>query len=230
VVFGRPIGQTQGIQFPIAKAYASMRAAELMVKEATRKYEAGLDCGAEANMAKDAGGGRLLGKLPTPACRPMAASASPKNTTSNASSARRGSIRFAPISTNLIFVAPCRACAGHASLLLRNNDAALEGLIVIAVEQAVRRTILQLTAGRCRRACDQGGAARGRLCTRLRCRGERTKQLFRLAQPRQGFGGHRPRDRGRTREPRTADRRRGRADPESQAGFRWTSSASRWIA
>ena len=52
VVFGRPIGQNQGIQFPIAKAYASMRAAELMVKEATRKYEAGLDCGAEANMSK----------------------------------------------------------------------------------------------------------------------------------------------------------------------------------
>src|ERR1700761_6986346 len=51
-VFGRPIGQNQGIQFPIAKAYAAMRAAELMVKEATRKYEAGLDCGAEANMAK----------------------------------------------------------------------------------------------------------------------------------------------------------------------------------
>jgi acyl-CoA dehydrogenase len=51
-VFGRPIGQNQGIQFPIAKSYAAMRAAELMVKEATRKYEAGLDCGAEANMAK----------------------------------------------------------------------------------------------------------------------------------------------------------------------------------
>jgi alkylation response protein AidB-like acyl-CoA dehydrogenase len=52
VVFGRPIGMNQGVQFPIAKAYAAMRAAELMVKEATRKYEAGLDCGAEANMAK----------------------------------------------------------------------------------------------------------------------------------------------------------------------------------
>src|SRR3954467_2168618 len=51
-VFGRPIGMNQGIQFPIAKAYAAMRAAELMVREATRKYEAGLDCGAEANMAK----------------------------------------------------------------------------------------------------------------------------------------------------------------------------------
>ncbi|ECB6741088.1 acyl-CoA dehydrogenase, partial [Salmonella enterica subsp. enterica serovar Panama] len=51
-VFGRPIGANQGIQFPIARAYANMRAAELMVKEATRRYEAGLDCGAEANMAK----------------------------------------------------------------------------------------------------------------------------------------------------------------------------------
>src|SRR2546428_5519877 len=52
VVFDRPIGQNQGVQFPIARAYAQMRAAELMVREATRKYEAGLDCGAEANMAK----------------------------------------------------------------------------------------------------------------------------------------------------------------------------------
>ena len=51
-VFGRPIGANQGIQFPIARAYANMRAADLMVKEATRLYEAGRDCGAEANMAK----------------------------------------------------------------------------------------------------------------------------------------------------------------------------------
>lgn len=51
-VFGRPIGQNQGVQFPIAKAYANMRAADLMVKEALRKFEAGEDCGAEANMAK----------------------------------------------------------------------------------------------------------------------------------------------------------------------------------
>jgi len=51
-VFGRPIGQNQGIQFPIAKAYANMRAAELMVREAIRLYEAGTNPGAEANMAK----------------------------------------------------------------------------------------------------------------------------------------------------------------------------------
>ena len=51
-VFGRPIGQNQGIQFPIARAYANMRAAELMVREAVRLYEAGENAGAEANMAK----------------------------------------------------------------------------------------------------------------------------------------------------------------------------------
>ena len=52
VVFGRPIGQNQGVQFPIARAYAQMRAADLMVREAARLYEAGENCGAEANMAK----------------------------------------------------------------------------------------------------------------------------------------------------------------------------------
>jgi acyl-CoA dehydrogenase len=51
-VFGRPIGRNQGIQFPIAQAYAHMRAADLMVREAARLYEAGETCGAEANMAK----------------------------------------------------------------------------------------------------------------------------------------------------------------------------------
>ena len=52
VLFNRPIGQNQGVQFPIAKAYAQMRAAELMVQEAAALYSAGKECGAEANMAK----------------------------------------------------------------------------------------------------------------------------------------------------------------------------------
>jgi alkylation response protein AidB-like acyl-CoA dehydrogenase len=51
-VFGRPIGQNQGIQFPLARAYAQMRAAELMVHEGCRKFEAGQTPGEEANMAK----------------------------------------------------------------------------------------------------------------------------------------------------------------------------------
>jgi len=52
VVFGRPIGQNQGIQFPIARAYAATEAAALMVKRAIQLFEAGKPCGAEANMAK----------------------------------------------------------------------------------------------------------------------------------------------------------------------------------
>jgi alkylation response protein AidB-like acyl-CoA dehydrogenase len=52
IVFGRPIGQNQGIQFPIAKAYAQMRAAELMIARAAALYEVGAECGAEANMGK----------------------------------------------------------------------------------------------------------------------------------------------------------------------------------
>ena len=51
-VFGRPIGQNQGIQFPIAKAYAATEAADLMVQKAAALYDAGERPGAEANMAK----------------------------------------------------------------------------------------------------------------------------------------------------------------------------------
>jgi acyl-CoA dehydrogenase len=52
VVFGRPIGQNQGVQFPLARAYAQTRAAELMVAQAAKRFDAGLDCGEEANIAK----------------------------------------------------------------------------------------------------------------------------------------------------------------------------------
>jgi acyl-CoA dehydrogenase len=52
VVFGRPIGQNQGVQFPIARAYAETRAADLMNRSAAALFAAGRDCGEEANMAK----------------------------------------------------------------------------------------------------------------------------------------------------------------------------------
>jgi acyl-CoA dehydrogenase len=51
-VFGRPIGQNQGVQFPIARAYASVEAAALMVEKAAALFERGEPCGAEANVAK----------------------------------------------------------------------------------------------------------------------------------------------------------------------------------
>jgi len=52
VVFGKPIGRNQGIQFPIARAYAEWRAADLMVRAAAALFDAGRPCGAEANTAK----------------------------------------------------------------------------------------------------------------------------------------------------------------------------------
>ena len=51
-VFARPIGQNQGVQFPIARCYAQMRSAELMVHHAAQVYDQGGNPGAEANMAK----------------------------------------------------------------------------------------------------------------------------------------------------------------------------------
>lgn len=52
VVFGRPIGQNQGVQFPIAEAYIEVEAANLMRWEACRRYDAQQPCGTQANMAK----------------------------------------------------------------------------------------------------------------------------------------------------------------------------------
>jgi acyl-CoA dehydrogenase len=52
VVFDRPIGQNQGVQFPIARAFAETEAAELMVRKAAALFDAGAPCGPEANMAK----------------------------------------------------------------------------------------------------------------------------------------------------------------------------------
>ncbi|MFZ0116664.1 MAG: acyl-CoA dehydrogenase family protein [Xanthobacteraceae bacterium] len=52
VVFGRPIGQNQGIQFPIARAYAEWKAADLMTRAAAALFDAGRPCGEEANTSK----------------------------------------------------------------------------------------------------------------------------------------------------------------------------------
>ena len=92
-VFGRPIGQNQGIQFPIAKAYAvdARRRTDGEGSHPQIRGRARLRRGGQHG--QDAGGRRRPGKRRMPACRPMAASASPRNTTSSANSARRGSTR-----------------------------------------------------------------------------------------------------------------------------------------
>ena len=60
-MFGRPIGQNQGVQFPIAKAYVDIEAANLMRFKACALFDAHQPCGAEANMALASGRGRFLG-------------------------------------------------------------------------------------------------------------------------------------------------------------------------
>jgi acyl-CoA dehydrogenase len=52
VIFGKPIGANQGVQFPIAKAHMAVEAADLMRTKAAKMFDAGMPCGAEANMAK----------------------------------------------------------------------------------------------------------------------------------------------------------------------------------
>src|SRR5262249_59904219 len=52
VMFGKPIGANQGVQFPIAKSHMSIEAADLMRTKAAKLFDAGEPCGPEANMAK----------------------------------------------------------------------------------------------------------------------------------------------------------------------------------
>jgi acyl-CoA dehydrogenase len=94
VVFGRPIGQNQGVQFPIAEAYIEVEAANLMRWEGLRLFDAAPALRRQANMAKYLAAKASAGRRPTPASSSTAASASPANTTSSASSARRGCTRW----------------------------------------------------------------------------------------------------------------------------------------
>ena len=90
VVFGRPIGQNQGIQFPIARAYAGMRAAGLMVDEASRRTSPA----ARKPTWRRCWRRMPASRPPTSRSRPMAASVSPRTTTSNGNSAKRVSTRW----------------------------------------------------------------------------------------------------------------------------------------
>ena len=93
VVFDRPIGQNQGVQFPIAERYIEIEAANLMRFEACRLFDARRALRRGGQHGQDTWRQRRRGRRRTPACRSTAASVSPANTTSSASSARRGSIR-----------------------------------------------------------------------------------------------------------------------------------------
>ncbi len=93
VVFDRPIGKNQGVQFPIADAYIEVEAANLMRFKAARLFDAGRPAAPRPTWPSTLRP-RHRGKRPTCACRPTAASDLPVNTTSNASSAKPACTRW----------------------------------------------------------------------------------------------------------------------------------------
>jgi alkylation response protein AidB-like acyl-CoA dehydrogenase len=92
VVFGRPIGQNQGISFPLAEAHARLAAAGLAIRHASWRIDHDLAAGEQANLAKFLGSwpARPASPPPTRPCRPTAGSATPASTTSSATGGRPG--------------------------------------------------------------------------------------------------------------------------------------------
>ena len=77
-MFDRPIGQNQGVQFPLARAYAELEAADMICRRAAALFDAGKECGADANMAKLLASRGDLARRRGDVRRPMAASPSRK--------------------------------------------------------------------------------------------------------------------------------------------------------
>ncbi len=117
VVFGRPIGANQGVQFPIAQAHARLEAADLLRAKAAWLFDTGQKCGAEANMAK------LLAS---------------QAATSSANSARRACTAWrrstttscSPMSANTCWACPDRTELSHAQTPRRGVSAAPSGRLL----------------------------------------------------------------------------------------------------
>ena len=161
VVFDRPIGQNQGVQFPIARAYANVRAADLMRYEAARLFDAGQPCGAEANMAK------LL------AADASWEAANACLQTHGGYRLRRGIRRRAQIPRDAPVpggaridepdpVVPGRARAGHAALVLRAGVEAVRPLVIPASPRAHGRSASDLPQIRSAQRQPSNALARGR--------------------------------------------------------------------
>ena len=88
VVFGRPIGKNQGISFPLADAHMRLRAAEMMVREASARYDAGLPCGRRPTAPSTSPPMPPM-RPPTAPSRRTAGWGTPPSTTSSATGARR---------------------------------------------------------------------------------------------------------------------------------------------
>ena len=136
-VFGRPIGQNQGIQFPLAKAYANTEAAALMAARAAQLFEAGEPCGPESNMAKmlaaDAAweaGDNCVQNLRWFRLCPRIMTLSENG----ASRASTGLPRSRPIWCLPLSPSMCSACRAP---IEPGMSKPLEGITVVALEQAV---------------------------------------------------------------------------------------------
>ena len=165
-MFGRPIGQNQGVQFPIARAHVQIdgRGADGRTARPSCSMP-GEPCGTEANMAK------LLASEASWYAADMCL-----QTHGGFGFAEEYDIerkfretrlyQVAPISTNLILSPRGDARAGPAEVVLTRG--ALDGILVVALEQAVAAPFCTSPAGRCRRAGDQDRAPGRRFRPRLR--------------------------------------------------------------
>ena len=93
VVFNRPIGANQGVQFPIARAYTQVEAAALMVEKAAQMFDQGLTLRSRGEYGKDACVQKPLGPLGMCVCKPTGASRLQRNTISNANFAKPAFIK-----------------------------------------------------------------------------------------------------------------------------------------
>ena len=118
VVFGRPIGANQGVQFPIARAHMAIEAANLMRWKACSAYMAEQPCGAEANMAKFLASEASWQAANAVPGHPRRLRLRRSTTTSSASSARPGSTRSPRCPTTWsrpTWASTCSACRGPIS-------------------------------------------------------------------------------------------------------------------
>ena len=173
VVFDRPIGQNQGVAFPIAEAYAKAQAAALMVERAAGLFDAQEKCAEEANMAK------LLAAEASWKAGDICLQDPWRLRLQPCLSHRAQAARNAALPDRADLDQPDpvlseRACARPAEEFLMASPEArpLDGLLVVAVEQGRGRPLLHGPSGPCRRAGHQGGTAGGRLRPPLRHGGD----------------------------------------------------------
>ena len=163
VVFDRPIGQNQGVQFPIAACYIEVEAADSDALEGRALFDAGEPCGAEANMAKllaaDASWEAANVCLQTHGGFGFAAEYDVER-----KFRETRLYQVAPISTNLILSYIGRARARAAAVVLRCCRSS--GITVVALEQAVVGAVLHAAARRLRRATSSRSSVRAAATSR----------------------------------------------------------------